>query len=241
MNTPINKDNLILFADTNVSLIKGTPRAVVLEFHGLSYCPDISHETGRLGQFLAERGIVYAIPYYGPWDWMNDKAVKYNDEVVDAIFDRFGVSDIPVVSSGLSMGGLGALVYCVYSRHSPVACAANCPVCDLPYHYTEREDLPRTIYNAFSHYDMSLEEAIKTASPIDLIDRLPDIPYAFFIAENDEEVNYKMHGDKLIKAMCERGLNAEYVFSPDRGHCDLTDTAKERYYEFLSSFVKRSS
>ncbi len=238
MQTPINKDNIVLFADTNAELIRNTPRALVMEFHGLNYCPGVSHEVGRLGRFLAELDIIYAIPYYGPWDWMNDKAVKYNDEVADALFDRFGVSDIPVVSSGLSMGGLGALVWCVYSRHRPAACAANCPVCDLPYHFTEREDLPRTIYSAFSHYDMPLEEAMKTASPLHLVERLPDIPYAVFRAENDEGVNYGMHGYLLIPAMRERGLSVERVFSPGRGHCDLSPEAIDRYYEFLSSFTK---
>ncbi|MBQ7161933.1 MAG: hypothetical protein IJR90_09520 [Clostridia bacterium] len=234
MQTPINKDNIVLFADTNADLIKNAPRALVMEFHGLSYCPGISREVGRLGRFLAERDIIYAIPYYGPWDWMNDKAVKYNDEVVDALFARFGVGSLPVVSSGLSMGGLGALVWCVYTRHNPVACAANCPVCDLPYHYTEREDLPRTIYSAFSHYDMSLEDAMKTASPLHLADRLPDIPYAFFLAENDEEVDFRMHGDRLIPKLRERGLSVERVFSPGRGHCDFTEEAINRYYGFLA-------
>ena len=238
MKTPINKDNIVLFADTNIELIKNAPRAVVMEFHGLGYCPGISHEVGRLGRFLAERDIVYAIPYYGPWDWMNDKAVKYNDEVVDAIFDRFGVRDIPVVSSGLSMGGLGALVWCVYTRHAVAACAANCPVCDLPYHYTEREDLPRTIYNAFSHYDMPLEEAMKTASPIHLVDRMPDIPYAVFLADRDEEVNYKMHGERFIAAARERGLRVERFLSEGHGHCDFTPEGFDRYYQFLASFTK---
>jgi len=75
MKTPINKDNIESFAATNEYLIKGAPRGVALEFHGLGDGNRMIKETNGLGRYLAERGILYVIPYYGPWSWMNDKAV----------------------------------------------------------------------------------------------------------------------------------------------------------------------
>ena len=68
------------------------------------------------------------------------------DTTVKSILPQF--ENIPVVSTGGSMGGQSALVYCAYSKRTPVACVANCPVCDTVFHFTERPDLPRTLYSA---------------------------------------------------------------------------------------------
>ena len=236
MQTPINKDSIRLFASSNVNILNGAPHALALEFHGLGDGIGIGDNDSRLGRYLAERGVIYAIPYYGPWAWMSDKAVRYVDEYVDAIFDLFGLEEgFPVVSTGLSMGGQGALVYCAASRHRIAACAANCPVCDLPYHYTEREDLPRTLYGAFSHYDMPLEEALKTASPLHIAEKMPDIPYLVIAAENDQAVSMKKHADPFVKKMRDLGRRVEYVVMPGRGHCDLSPEAVQIYTEFIAS------
>ena len=137
------------------------------------------------------------------------------------------------------MGGLGALVYCVKSRHKVTACAANCPVCDLPYHYTERDDTARTLYNSFSHYDMSLDDALKATSPIHLVDSMPDIPYAVFAATDDCEVNKQIHSDRFVPAMRAAGHRVEYIEMDGRGHCDLSPEAVQKWHEFITSFKTR--
>lgn len=237
MKTPINSENVGYFAATNAYLIDTAVRGIALEFHGLGDGQRMIKETNGLGRYFAEKGILYVIPYYGPWSWMNDKAVKYTDEVVDALIERFGLPDgVPIVSTGLSMGGLSSIVYCAYAKRRPVACAANCPVCDLPYHYTEREDLPRTIYGAFSHYDMTLEEAMKRTSPIHLAKELPDIPYSVFVGTDDCEVDMHMHGERFCAEMKRLGRDVELTVMPGRGHCDLSPEALEKYRSFIASF-----
>jgi len=239
MKTPINKDNIASFAYTNSALIKAKPRAVVVEFHGLGGGTRLINEDWPLSKFLAERDILYVIPYYGPWAWMNDKAVAYTDEVLDAVFENHGLDDdTPIVSSGYSMGGLGALVYCRRAKRTPAACAAISPVCDLPYHYTERPDLPRTLYLAYSHYDMTLDAALEMTSPLHLVPEMPDIPYALFCGTADNEVAPAAHSDKFVTAMKQRGIEVEYLTMPEMGHCGLTKEGEDRYYEFVSSFVK---
>ena len=233
MQTPINKDNVDRFAATNLSLLKDKPRSLVLEFHGLGDGHFFT-EPHPLGVTLAERGIAFAIPYYGPWGWMNDKAVGYIDEVVDAVFDKYG--EMPIVSTGLSMGGLGAIAYCANSRHAPVACAANCPVCDLPYHYTERPDVARTVYFAFSHYPCELGEAMKSVSPLHLIGRLPRIPYSVFAATADVEVDPEKHSYPFVSAMKEAGYDVDLTVMEGRAHCDLSPEGLARYVDFLSAF-----
>jgi len=158
--------------------------------------------------------------------------------VVDALFDRCGLSeDTPIVSTGLSMGGLSSLVYCVYAKRTPVACAANCPVCDLPYHYTEREDLPRTIYGAFSHYEMTLAEAMERTSPLHLVPRMPDIPYSVFVGTCDKEVDMNKHGVRFCSEMERAGKKIELTVMEGREHCDLSPEALEKYRSFIASFT----
>lgn len=239
MNTPINKDNILSFAATNEYLIDRPISGIALEFHGLGDGLRMISETNGLGRYFAERGMLYVIPYYGPWSWMNDKAVKYTDEVVDALFDKYALpADTPIVSTGLSMGGLSSLVYCVYARRTPVACAANCPVCDLPYHYTERDDLPRTIYGALSHYDMPLDEAMRRTSPLHLVDQMPDIPYSVFVGTADEEVDYKMHGVRFAAAMRAAGRRVDLTVMDGQPHCEFTPDALVKYRDFIASFAR---
>ena len=232
--TPITKDALEYYAGTNLALLKTPAKALVLEFHGLGGMADGMAGDSELGRYLAERGVAYAIPYYGPWGWMADKAVKYVNEVVDAIFDALG-GEVPIVSMGGSMGGLSALVYCVYAKHTPAACFANCPVADLPYHRTERVDLPRTVYVAFNHYDCTLDEAMKSASPLHLADRMPRIPYLIYGATADSAVSMERHATPFVEAMRALGHDVEYVVNEGFDHCGMDEAGKRRYFEFCAT------
>lgn len=237
--TPINKDTVDSYAGTNLALLRSGAKALVLEFHGLGGMADGMAGDSELGRYLAGRDIAYAIPYYGPWGWMADKAVKYVNEVVDAIFDALGVAELPVVSIGGSMGGLSALVYCVYAKHTPVACFANCPVADLPYHRTERIDLPRTVYVAFNHYDTTLDEAMKSASPLHLADRMPKIPYLIYGATADSAVSMERHATPFVNAMRALGHDVEYVVNEGYDHCGMDEAGKRRYFEFCAEAWKK--
>ena len=112
---------------------------------------------------------------------MNRHTVDYTDELIDVLFREYDLPEnLPIVSTGLSRGGLSALVYTAYAKRTPVACVANCPVCDLPYHYTERPDLPRTLYSAFGTYTGTLDEAMRSASPMHIVDKLP-VSTAYYV------------------------------------------------------------
>ena len=80
----------------------------------------------------AENGLVAAYMFPGPWSWMNRGAVRVTDLVIDAIADRFGLEEgkYTLVVMGGSMGGYGALMFSVGTRHKVTACLAHCPCCD---------------------------------------------------------------------------------------------------------------
>ncbi len=228
MKKVITYETLRYFGYSNDRICVPPIRGIVLDFFGLGG-QDMFMEDIPRGVELAQKGMILLVPYNNPWAWMNPQAVQYTDELVDVLLDRYHLpEDLPVVSSGGSMGGLSSLVYARYAKRTPVACVANCPVCDLPYHYTERPDLPRTLYSAFFNSGAdNLEEAMKAASPLHLAPDMPDIPYTIFHCEEDAAVNIHKHSQRFVKAM--KGRRVEYYTVPGRNHCDLTEEMRALY------------
>ena len=229
MKPVIAYDTLRNFTYSNDTLIRGPIRGVILEFMGLNGSAMYAEHPPR-GVQLAEKGVVFLIPYLNPWNWMNSQAVACTDAILDALFTRYGLPDnLPIAATGGSMGGLCALVYTRYARRTPVLCAANCPVCDLPFHYTERPDLPRTLYSAFasSGFD-TLEDAMRAHSPLHLVSDMPDIPYVIFHCGQDSAVNIHSHSEKFVAAM-RQSHRVDYHVAPGRDHCDLDEASLALY------------
>ena len=231
MKSVITKDNVRSFAYVNDALLEGPARGLAVDFKGLGGMAMYGEDTeeGR-GRRFGAKGIVYVIPYLNPWAWMNALAVRETDEILEAVFARIG-GRVPVVACGGSMGGLSCLVYTRYAAVTPVACVANCPVCDLPYHYTERPDLPRTLYSAFGDSDSeTLDDAMKKASPyhLSLKREMPKIPYTIFHCTADRAVNKAMHSDRFV-AELSKFAPVTYIPVPGRDHCDLGEEMGAEY------------
>jgi dipeptidyl aminopeptidase/acylaminoacyl peptidase len=189
------------------------------------------------GKLFAEHNILYIIPYANPWAWTNRQTAAYTDEIIDVLIRQYHLpDDIPIVSTGGSMGGQSALVYMVYAARTPAACVANCPVCDLPFHFTERPDLPRTLYSAFGTYEGTLNEALESASPYHLTEKMPDADYYIFHCEADGAVNKQKHSDRFVEKM-KADHRITYYAVPDRGHCDLTPEMRQKYNEAIISSI----
>ena len=232
----ITYENLRCFTYSNDKICKLPIKGIAVSFFGLGGAQMFDEDTEE-GKCFAEKGIIYIMPYNNPWAWMNQQAVKYTDEIIDVLIKQYHLSnDIPIVSTGGSMGGQSALVYTALSKRTPVACVANCPVCDLVFHFTERPDLPRTLYSAFYHEDGSLEKALESASPIHMVERMPDVNYYIFHCECDKAVNKEKHSDVLINKMKNR-FKVVYHIVPDRDHCDLTEDMRKRYNEYIYNSI----
>ncbi|MBO4983997.1 MAG: prolyl oligopeptidase family serine peptidase [Clostridia bacterium] len=237
MEKIINYENLSYFAYSNDKEIKGEIRGVVLNFFGLGGMAMYPEGTND-GHFFAEKNVLYITPYTNPWGWMNKDEVNLTDEILDVLFDKYNLSnDIPIVSTGGSMGGLACIVYTKYAKRTPIGCVANCPVCDLPYHFTERVDLPRTLYSAFYSYDCDLDTALKSASPLHLIDTLPQkTEYIIFHCDKDRAVNINMHSEKFVDALA-KTRDVRFYIAKGRDHCDLGERLSEKYREEILGFI----
>ena len=240
MKKVITAENVRMFAYVNDTICKRPIKGIAVNFMGLGGLTMYDREESEQGKRMAEQGILYVLPYLNPWCWMNPQAVKTTDEIIDAVMERCGLTDVPIVSTGGSMGGLSALIYTRYAKRTPAACVANCPVCDLPYHYTERPDLPRTLYSAFGTADAeTLEDAMKKASPLHLAlaKDMPKAKYVIFHCEADEMVNKQQHSDRLVAALKEF-CDVEYYGVPDRRHCDLSEEMAALYEQKIIQAVE---
>lgn len=198
--------------------LQGPIRRVVLCLHGLGYNLDKEEpETLELG--YAHAGGLVVFPHYGPWCWMNRSARAFVDDLVESVYACYGLGpDVPLVSTGGSMGGLSSLLYARYGRRRPVACLALCPVCDLKYLFGSRPDFPKTIYHAFRDYTEDLETLLEEHSPVYQVPEMPDIPYLVVQGGKDVAVSAERHSDIFVQRMRELGRQVEYILVPYMGH-----------------------
>jgi len=232
MEKIITFENLNSFAYTNHSICKHPIKGIVLDFFGLGGADMYFEDTAR-GKEYAELGILFVVPYNNPWAWMNRQAISYTDEIMDVLFEALDLpDDLPIASTGGSMGGMSALIYTLYAKRTPTTCVANFPVCDTVAHYSERNDLPRTMYSAFFHEEGSLDDVLKKYSPLHQAENMPDIDYHIFHCTADKAVNIDAHSEKFVEKMQQLGRRITYDRVPDRGHCHLTAAMGELFTKY---------
>ena len=236
MEKVITGDQLDRFAYCNEAFCQKPVRGVALCFYGLGVSQFFTSYEPL--DALGRDGILALIPYTNPWSWMNRQAVAYTDELLDAVFAHYQLDPrTPIVLTGSSMGGQSALVYAANGARRAVACVVNCPVCDLTYQYTFRNDMARTMYSALGNEPGTMEQALRSLSPLHLVDRMPDIDYHLFHCTADALVRIDAHSEKFVAAMQQRGARVTFTRVPDRDHCDLDEAAAAAYDGYIRDAV----
>lgn len=228
MEKRITYENLRQFCYSNDKLVKGPIRGIILVFFGLGSTAMFDEPMDKNeGIPYGEQGILYLLPYNNPWCWMNRQAVDFTDEILDVLFEHYDLPEnTPIISTGGSMGGQSALTYMVYAKRTPVACLANCPVCDMVYHYNERFDLPRTIYSALANEPGTLEEGLKRLSPLHLAQQMPKVPYYL---------------KQFVAKMKELGHHVVPNFNCGEVHCNLTEEALALWKDYCIEEIERNA
>jgi len=235
----MNKSEIKQLAWVGDEWLSGPIRGVVMSFLGLGYAAMKEEpSTEELG--WARAGGLVVVPYYGPWCWMNRNARAFVDSLVDAVYKEYHLSDdVPLISTGGSMGGLSSLLFARYSRRPVAACLALCPVCDLKASFNERPDVPRTILYAFRGYEESLDALFTEHSPLEQAPNMPAIPYLIVHGSEDKAVAKSIHSDPMVAALRRRGLNVEYIEVPGMGHGGpIPVEAIKRQVDFVTAFLK---
>jgi dipeptidyl aminopeptidase/acylaminoacyl peptidase len=198
--------------------LQGPIRGLVLAFPALGYTALRTEvTTEELG--WAQAGGLVVVPYTGPWSWMNRLCRQFVDDLVDAVYSCYGLSDkAPLISTGGSMGGHASLLYTRYARRPVAACLARYPVCDLEYHFSERPDVPRTLRYAYRGYSEDWPAVLAEHSPLSQVSQMPNIPYLIIHGTADAQVSKTAHSDRLAAAMRQRRMNVEYAEVAGLGH-----------------------
>ncbi len=237
----ITADTVNRFCNTNEALLKNAPKALVLEFPGLggNSClggvMNYSVYNNVYTRRFAEKDILVAYLFTGPWSWGNKSAIKIADGVVDALLEKHSMSNVPIVVSGGSMGGQSALIYCADSRHKITACAVACPCFDVHGSYTKTPDLTRSVISAVAGYNTSIEEALKRISPLYRINDMQDIPY-YILCDSEDELFDAKGMKKYAQKLNYRILSGvRFVLLPGLSHGIFTPEERENFHEFIES------
>lgn len=239
----INPDTIDLYCNTNAHLLTAPPTAFVLEFPGLGGgsclggCMDIAPYNGPLSGALAEKGILQAYVFPGPWSWMNRGAVRMVNALIDAIRGKYGLTEkAPWAVMGGSMGGTGALLYAASHNgdpaYTPTACLAHCPCVDVLDRVYCAPDVPRSLFRAVADYEMPIAEALETLSPVCRVEDLPDIPY-HIINDLSDELFPPEQMDAYVETLRGKGHTVTYHRLPGCRHGELTGEEWEVIREFL--------
>ncbi|MBE7042366.1 MAG: hypothetical protein E7399_02610 [Ruminococcaceae bacterium] len=87
MENIITVENLRNFTYVNDTICRKPICGIVISFFGLGSTAMYSADFTE-GEFYAEKGILYVVPYNNPWSWMNKQAVSLTDEIIDVVDGR---------------------------------------------------------------------------------------------------------------------------------------------------------
>lgn len=240
MEKVINPANLDYFAYVSMDVCRTPVRGVVISFPGLNGVDTFPDGTDE-ARYFGEKHILFIYPFSNPWAWMNHQTREFADALVETVYEKYQLGDIPLVSAGGSMGGLGAIVYMAYAKKVPVACVANCPVCDLLDLYYSHPNLPSSIYSAFYYEEGSLQDAMKSSSPLHLVGKLPHVPYAVYHCGDDQAVDIERNSAAFVAAMEKEGYDILFVRDEGRPHCDLSPEVLQAYNDSIEAAVCQAS
>ncbi len=226
---------------SNIDLINGEIKGITLYFTGLGHASQPMNDMVA-APICAESGILYILPFYNPWCWMNEKTVKYIDAIIDTAKELYNIkNDVPVGIYGGSMGGHNTFIYLTKSKHKIVAAATLCPCCNMEY---EMSYSTNTIFR--SYFESAIEDTdnfkayMHENSPVNMADKLPKIPYLFAVGLKDTVLVPSMHSDLMIARMLENGHDVERIDYPEVAHCNLPHRDRIAIHKWLSEKILKN-
>lgn len=237
----VGPDNIDCYARTNASMLSARPRAVVLEFPGLGggSClggsMDIGPYEGEYAARMAENDVLLVYLFSGPWSWMQKGSIRITDLVVDAIFKKYALDELtPVLVSGGSMGGQGAIMYAARSRHKEKirAIAAACPCFDLTDCIFSDPIFPRAFVLGAADQQCSLMEALENLSPLHRIDELATVPY-FIACDGADQFFDATRMKEFADMLSARGASVIFRHMDGLTHGAFTPEVRNEFTSFL--------
>lgn len=222
----------------NHSILKTPIKGIIVYLSGCGHAvtPSVDLEVGPL---CAENSILYLYPLCNPHCWMNKRAVKQVDATIECAMELFNIpSDVPVGIHGGSMGGYGSFHYALKSKYNIVAVDLNCPCCNMEYEvYCNQLPIMRTYFESAIDDTDDFEKYVAENSPVNMVEKLPKIPYRFAIGLKDTTLIPSQHSILMIEKMLGAGHDVTRVDYPAVGHCNLTYSNKVEGFTWLCEKV----
>ena len=239
----INKDTVSFYANTNEEFIKKPVKGIIAEFPGLDggsciggTLPCATYDTEWTRRF-AEKGILVAYLFPGPWSWGRHGVCRIAEAVIEAFADKYNLGeDFPLAACGGSMGGVGTVMFSSQTRFKLRAAAIACPCVDASDRLTCHPEFPRTYISAIAGLDMEFEDGLREISPIHCIDKMPDIPY-FICSDREDEVFPEEQCDMYVEKLKGAGKSVEYYRQPGMKHGEFLPEVRERLHSFLEDAI----
>ncbi len=234
----ICEENIVDYAFLNMDTLKFPVKAVCVDFHGYTDATTYSESPAK-ARLLGEQGIAWVFPYYSVWAWMSESSQMFNEQVIDAVYQKLQIPDsTPLIITGGSMGGLTALCYLIYGKRKAAACAVNCPVTDMAKFFELVPDARRAILSAHIWAERPLRTIMDMYSPINLVDKLPKIPYLLVYGEKDERITENFM-PQFLEKMKEKGHNVTHMIQKNMMHCDI-DKHEEAFHTWCDFIITNS-
>lgn len=232
----VTKDNYHFFTYTNESLLTSAPKGVCIEFHGLNLTGPYAEPEERAKRF-ADQGIILVKPMTNPWSWMNPQAFSITETIMDILEEKYPQVKGNLALAGGSMGGYEALMYSVYTKRNLLSCTVNCPLCDCEQFRIDDPWRAKTIMCA--HYEEGdFDKSLHDHSPINNIDKMPEIKYTVFQCTEDSIIKKEVQADRFVEA-AKGKLDIAYYLSAGSEHCELTTDMWDKHDSIIfDSFTR---
>ena len=218
----------------NYNTVKKPIKGIVIYLSGLNHVVAPSADM-EMAPLCAENSILYIYPFLNPQCWMNSRAVMQADALLDCAIEKFGLDkNIPIGIYGGSMGGYSTFHFVTKSKHNIVAADLNCPCCNMEFEvFCSQNSICRTYFESSLDDTDDFYTYVKENSPVNMVEKLPKIPYRFSVGLKDTILIPSQHSMLMIERMLEAGHDVLRIDYPTVAHCNLTYKDKAAGFEWL--------
>ena len=97
----IRSENLLDYAFINEDTLVHPLRGICVSFHGYTDAT-MYKSSDEIASALGRQGIAFVFPYYSVWAWMSRSSQAFNEQVIDAVYERLQADEaVPLIVSGV--------------------------------------------------------------------------------------------------------------------------------------------
>lgn len=223
----------------------GKKHPLILHFHGHGggtppAIANIQTEPfARFRQLALERGYILAAPAYGRSSWMNASGRRIARDFLRFLVKHLPVDTARVYSTGVSMGGGGALTFAMFYPRRVAAVVDFMGVTDFVRFY-DAGFYHDSLRGAFGGTPEDVPEVYREQSAALNAQKLADIPVMIIHGDADRTVPV-WNSRILCSALEAAGGTVKYIEVPDGTHRnEIVQGLEEEILDFLGRCAKQN-